>query len=86
MKTNEFQKILDEAKNCWNKFESYDGMIQCLKDKGYKDASIKLKGLTLDEMGYILGVTRERIRQIYEQAVKKIKKETITHKDLMDFL
>ena len=30
-----------------------------------------LKGLTLDEIGYILGVTRERVRQLHEQAVKK---------------
>jgi DNA-directed RNA polymerase sigma subunit (sigma70/sigma32) len=86
MEKKEFQIFLDSAKKCWDEYESYNEMIKCLEEQGYKKASLDLKGLTLEEIGYILGVTRERVRQLYEQAIKKIKKDIITKKDLKDFL
>ncbi|WP_456480163.1 sigma factor-like helix-turn-helix DNA-binding protein [Nautilia sp.] len=81
-----YDLIIEEAKKCWEKYGTYDKMIECLEKKNYKNASSMLKGLTLDEIGYILGVTRERVRQLHEQAVKKIKKGIIVRRDLKDFL
>jgi DNA-directed RNA polymerase sigma subunit (sigma70/sigma32) len=86
MEKKEFKIFLDSAKKCWDEYGSYEKMIDCLEKKGYKDAAMKVSELTLDENGYILGLTRERIRQILEQALKKIKKNTITNKNLRDFL
>jgi DNA-directed RNA polymerase sigma subunit (sigma70/sigma32) len=83
---NKIDSLIYEAKDCWNKYESYDEMIKCLEEKGFEDASMRLKGLTLEEIGYILGITRERVRQLHEQAIKKIKKGIVTKNDLKDFL
>jgi DNA-directed RNA polymerase sigma subunit (sigma70/sigma32) len=30
------------------------------------------EGLTLDEIGMVLGITRERVRQIYDMTLKKL--------------
>jgi len=78
-----YEGIIVDARKCWDVTGSYDGMIKCLKDKGYDKPEEKLSGLTLEEIGYILGVTRERVRQIEEKALKKLR--FFIFKDKKDF-
>ena len=79
-------KIIMEAKKCWDEFQSYDKMISCLKQKGFKDADIKLTELSLEDIGYILGITRERIRQIEANAKKKIKHFALYDKNFREII
>ena len=41
---------------------------------------------TLEEIGRLFGVTRERVRQIEVKALKKLKHYMISNKELRDFL
>jgi len=78
--------IKKAAKKCWEEHQNYEKMILCLKYKGYKDPEIYLTDLSLEEIGYILGITRERIRQIETNAKKKIKHFALYDKNLREFI
>jgi len=80
------KKLFIEARNCWQKYENYNLMMSCLEKKGFSDAKYILKDLTLEEKGFILGVTRERVRQIYDQAIKKLRKYILTDQNLKEYI
>ncbi len=84
MKNKQYDEIIIEASKCFRRHKTYDGMIECLKQKGYKYPENRLTGLTLDEIGYIMGVTRERVRQIENSAFRKIRMFGYKYKDLLD--
>ena len=51
-------------------------LLECEYDIECINHSLKLQGssdLTLEEIGLVLGVTRERVRQIEASALKKLK-------------
>ncbi len=86
MKEKQYSKIIIDASKCFKQHKTYDGMIKCLKEKGYKEPENRLTGLSLDEIGYIMGVTRERVRQIENSALRKIRAYSILNKKLFDFI
>jgi len=67
------KEILFEANKCWKKHKNIDKVVKCLKQKGYKYPSEELSELTLDEVGIVLGITRERVRQLETNAIRKIR-------------
>jgi len=36
-------------------------------------------GMTLEEVGYVLGITRERVRQIQDESLEKLREEMKQH-------
>ena len=46
-------------------------MVRCLKTVGY--AGRGLEAMTLEEIGSLLGITRERVRQIKEKALSRLR-------------
>jgi hypothetical protein len=60
MKAKEFKVVLKnksgyerelfiEARNCWQEYGDWDKMIECLEEKGFKDARYRLSDLSLGE-------------------------------------
>jgi hypothetical protein len=80
------KKLFIAARDYWKKYGNYYKMIECLEKKGFKDAKFILTNLSLEECGFILGVTRERIRQIFDQALKKLRKYFYMNKELRELL
>jgi len=61
-------------------------MIEPIKDENEKERA-NIYGLTYKEIGELLNISGERVRQIKERALKKMRKEIIKHKDeLGEFL
>ena len=85
MNNKQYDKIIIEASKCFKQHKTYDGMIKCLKQKGYENPENQLTGLTLDEVGYIMGITRERVRQIEQSALRKLRLFSYRYKKLSDF-
>ncbi len=73
-----------------NKDELMEQLIRCDGHVGCVFYKLKILGIkdsdfTLEEIGKILNVTRERVRQIETQAIKKIKHPKFA-KLLFDYL
>jgi len=47
----------------------------------FEKETTKEFGLTYEEIAQRMGISRERVRQIKETALKKMRKEIIKHKD-----
>ena len=84
MKNKQYDEIIVEASKCFKQQKTYDGMVECLKQKGYKNPENQLTGLTLDEIGYIMGITRERVRQIENSALRKLRIYSHKYRDLLN--
>jgi DNA-directed RNA polymerase sigma subunit (sigma70/sigma32) len=41
------------------------------------DVAEERKGITLEEIGQLMALTRERVRQIEEQAIRKVRRQMI---------
>ena len=76
----EFQDKVEFLKKYYEKFKNYDLAVKKMIDDGIISDAREVSGLTLSEIGYVLGITRERVRQLEEQAKKKIKQYCIKHK------
>ena len=51
-------------------------LLECNSDPKWINETLKLSGssaMTLEEIGLVLGITRERVRQIEAAALKKLK-------------
>jgi len=75
----DFKDKLTELKKCMQK-DNYDNCIEKLIRRGVINNRYELSGLTLEEVGYVMGITRERVRQIEENAYKKLR-NIIAHKE-----
>lgn len=71
---------IELLKKYYEQFKSYDLAVKQMIKDGIISNEKEVKGLTLDEIGYVLGVTRERVRQLEEQAKRKIKQFCIANK------
>jgi len=67
-------------KKYYKVFGNYDKAVKKMIEEGIISDEKEVKGLTLDEIGYVLGVTRERVRQLEEQAKRKIKQHCLINK------
>jgi len=74
-----YHEKVELLKNYYDKFGNYDLAVKHMIEDGIISDEKEAKGLTLDEIGYVLGITRERVRQLEEQAKKKIKQYCIKH-------
>ena len=54
-------------------------------EKGTKMTQVKSGDFTLDEIAKMMGITRERVRQIEQMAIKKLKYPKAS-KNLRDYL
>ena len=79
-----FKELVDKLYNSIPKDKLQDDsrakIVNLLLDTKYGKG---LDGLTLQEIGSLLGVTRERIRQVEEGAIKKLRHPT-TGKKLLE--
>jgi hypothetical protein len=57
--------------------ELEEGAKEFLKDREYKVLIQRVQGKTLEEVGFELNVTRERIRQIEAKAIKKLNSNNV---------
>jgi len=77
----DFKGKLTKLKKCM-KNNSYDNCIDKLLNERIIENRYELTGLTLEEIGYVMGITRERVRQIEENAYRKIRKEIVRNPKL----
>jgi len=75
-----YNKKIVLLRKYYKKYGNYDNaVLHMLKDNIIKNKE-ELTGLTLDEIGYVLGITRERVRQLEAQAKKKFKQYCLKQK------
>jgi len=77
MKKNKFHPKIIALKKYRDKYGNYDKAVKYMIEDGIIENENEVKGLTLEEVGYVLGITRERVRQIEANAYRKIRKEII---------
>ncbi|WP_024791687.1 sigma factor-like helix-turn-helix DNA-binding protein [Lebetimonas sp. JS138] len=78
---------IEMLKQYYDKYKSYDKATQKMLEEGIIEDIREVKGLTLEEIGYVLGITRERVRQLESNAIKKLKQIAFKEKiDLRDFV
>ncbi|WP_024789045.1 sigma factor-like helix-turn-helix DNA-binding protein [Lebetimonas sp. JH292] len=77
---------IEILKQYYDKYKSYDKATLKMLEEGKIEDIREVKGLTLEETGYILGITRERVRQLESNAIKKLKQIVLKEKrDLKEF-
>ena len=80
----EFHYKIKKLKEYRNKYKNYDEAVKnMIKNKIITEPS-EVTGLTLEEIGYILGVSRERVRQIESNAFRKIRNHIMSNPKLRE--
>ena len=80
-----------------DKYLTYEEFLSCIKEKTmdnayyeklYKELSTKMKVYTLHEIGNVLSVSRERVRQMEAKGLRLLRnknnRENILQRDLLD--
>jgi DNA-directed RNA polymerase specialized sigma subunit len=78
---------IEALKQYYDKYKNYNKAVAKMLKDGVINNVGEIKGLTLEEIGYVLGITRERVRQLESNAIKKLKQIMLKEKiDIRGFL
>lgn len=80
----DFNWKIKELKKYRNKYGNLDKAVKHMIKDGIIESFNDIGAMTLEEIGYILKITRERVRQIEFNAMKKIRKNIIKDPKLRD--
>lgn len=80
----DFNWKIKELKKYRNKYHNLDIAVENMIKDGIIESFNDIGPMTLEEIGYVLKVTRERVRQIEFNAMKKIRRNIIKDSNLRD--